>query len=377
MTHPVFSPFRIAVIEDESVQRQALMDVLRMEGYDCLGYDLPLAALADENLANADLLITDLNMPGMTGLELIQTVRQKNPEIGAILVTGRASLQTAIDAVRVGAADYVLKPFKLTTILATVSKAIEQQRLRREVARLQRDLEVRNQELILINMELDSFAARLSHDLRGPILNMKMVLQILKDEALHSLHDDVQPLILAGLKSGERATKMVQDLLAFSRLGYKDLPVEPVDLNKLLHVVLAELDSSIPPQGCVIKINDLPVVLGHDGLLQQAFTNLISNAIKYSRTKAEPRVEIASDSTATVGFVKISVTDNGVGFDAGKESQLFMPFQRLHQPWEFPGEGMGLANVKRIVERHGGEVSAEPNPEGGARFSLTLPVKDA
>lgn len=377
MTATTHNPFRIAVVEDEAVQRQALMDVLQMEGYRCDGYASPADALAHPHMQVADLLIADLNLPGMNGLELIEAVRHQNPGIGAILMTGQASLQTAIDAVRIGAVDYVLKPFKLSTMLTTVSKALEQQRLRREVARLQLDLTSRYEEVLLINEELDAFAARISHDLRGPITTMKMVLQTLNDEAFPLLEEDLQHLVLAGIRSGDKAIKMVHDLLEFSRLGHGELHLELLDLNSLCPIVLAELEALHPAQGCTVDVGDLPTVRGHEGLLHQALVNLIGNAIKYSSSVPAPHVRVMSKPADTDGHVCITVSDNGVGFQANKVHELFKPFQRLHHPDQFAGEGMGLANVKRIVERHGGTVGASLNPDGGACFTLTLPAVGA
>lgn len=368
------SPFRIVIVEDEAVQRQALIDVLRVEGYQCEGFQSAAAALAHERLLDTDLLISDLNLPGMSGLEFIQAIRQYRPNISAILMTGQASLQTAIDAVRIGAVDYVLKPFRLSTMLTTVSKALEQQRLRREVARLQEDLRVRYDEVLLINKELDAFAARVSHDLRGPITNMKGVLQALSHELGHSLEDELKQLLAAGIRSGEKATKMVHDLLEFSRLGHQELQLLAVDLNELLKTVLVDLEASLPAQGCTFETGELPMVQGHEGLLHQAFSNLIGNAVKYSSQTPSPRVQIEATQSEHRHFVRIMISDNGVGFHEEQVEHLFKPFQRLHRADEFPGEGMGLANVKRIVDRHGGSVSACPNPGGGACFSVTLPL---
>ncbi len=367
-------PFRIVIVEDEAAQRQALMDVLQVEGYQCEGFQSAAAALAHQGLFDSDLLISDLNLPGMNGLELIQATRESRPNISAILMTGQASLQTAIDAVRIGAVDYVLKPFRLSTMLTTVAKALEQQRLRREVARLQEDLKDRYDEVLLINKELDAFAARVSHDLRGPITNMKGVLQALNHELNQTLEDDLKQLLDAGIRSGEKATKMVHDLLEFSRLGHQELQLQTVDLNELLEGVLVDLQGSLPAQGCSFEVEKLPTVQGHEGLLHQAFTNLIGNAVKYSSHTPAPRVQITAEQGESADFVRIVISDNGIGFHPEKVVQLFKPFQRLHQADEFPGEGMGLANVKRIVDRHGGSVSACPNPGGGACFSVTLPL---
>ncbi len=363
---------RILVVDDEPMQLKALVDVLRLEGYEVQGWDSAEAALQAACFPDADLLITDLQMPGVDGIEFIRRVQALHPDLPAILVTAHASIESAVDAMRSGAVDYVPKPFRLSTMISTVERALALQRLRRRNHQLQDEIRRQYEQLLVVNQELDAFAARLSHDLRGPVANMRGILQLVVDEHGAALPPDLATLVQAGVRSGDTALKMVRDLLDFARLGNRDLTLEPVDLGPLLDQACADVKALFPPQGCCIRIEPLPVVLGHAGLLQQVFVNLLGNGVKYSASRPQPQVTVSAVPPGPDGLLRLQVADNGVGFDPALAARLFRPFQRLHPTGTFTGEGMGLANVKRIVERHGGTVTAEGRPGEGAVFTVAL-----
>ena len=367
---------RILVVEDEPTQCRILVELLGRQGYEAVGCAGPREALDTQDLARFDLLITDLQMPAMSGLDLIQVGLKINPNLAAILVTGHASVDSAVVAMRSGAVDYLVKPFKLSVVLIAVQRALAVQQLRTSNMKLQQALQQQNEELLLVNQELDAFAARLSHDLRGPVMGMRGVLSALSTEPSVSSSEDLQPMVHAGIRSGDVALKMVRDLLEFARLGSRDMKMDVVDLSDLLDLTLPALCALMPPQGCEVVCGPLPTVWGHEGLLHQVFVNLVGNAIKYSAKHPRPKVEVTCEAKPP-GFLTISISDNGVGFDPAQTSQLFKPFQRLHSLESFLGEGMGLANVKRIVERHGGRVRAEGRPGEGATFQVILPVHDS
>ncbi len=364
---------RILIVDDEAAQCRALVDLLSQQGYETVGCECPRDALESHDLATFDLLITDLQMPGMSGTDLIQAALTVNPHLAAVLMTGHASIDSAVVAMRNGAVDYVVKPFRLSKILNAVQRALDVRQLRQSNSALQRVLQQQNEELSLVNQELDAFAARLSHDLRGPILNMRGVLSALSIEASATLTGDLQQMVYMGIRSGDVALKMVRDLLDFARLGSRDMQMDSVDLAELMEITLPALRAQMPSQGCDIVVGKMPVVWGHEGLLHQAFLNLVGNGVKYSSKHPQPRVEVSCDLPSD-GFHTIRISDNGVGFDPAQASQLFRPFQRLHAETSFTGEGMGLANVKRIIERHGGKVFAEGCLGHGATFKVMLPT---
>jgi light-regulated signal transduction histidine kinase (bacteriophytochrome) len=171
-----------------------------------------------------------------------------------------------------------------------------------------------------------------------------------------------------------RMGTLIDDLLAFSRIGRTGLKFEPVSLNDLIREIRGEAAGGGETAAVTWRIDDLPVVRGDRALLRVAFVNLISNAIKYSSKQTAPVVEVGSQRGRVPGTVVVSVRDNGVGFDMAYAQKLFGVFQRLHSSDDFEGTGIGLANVRRVIERHGGEVWAEGQVNAGATFFVSLPL---
>jgi two-component system sensor histidine kinase/response regulator len=369
-------PGRILIVDDDDLVRQTLLSYFSARGFDTVECNDPHAALQRTDLASFNLLITDLQMPAMDGIELIRRAQGAHPDLAAILVTGHASIENAIEAMRSGAVDVVQKPFKFSALLSTVQRAMETQQLRLANRRLQAEVRDRVAQLEAVNQELDAFAARLAHDLRGPVNNMRGIVAFMLEELGPAADAELRDLMQRGVKSGDQALKMVSDLLDFARLGNRAMALEPVDLNTVVAQVLAGLDTPLPSAQCRLNTQGLGRVMGHPGLLQQVMANLIANAQKFSAARPVIHIDITGHDTGD-GMHELHVRDNGVGFDPAHAHQLFKPFQRLHPQAEFTGQGMGLANVKRIVERHGGTVSAASVPGEGAVFTLRLKAAPA
>jgi light-regulated signal transduction histidine kinase (bacteriophytochrome) len=220
------------------------------------------------------------------------------------------------------------------------------------------------------NSELEAFSYSISHDLRAPFRHIAGYAQLLGDreraldpKSRHYLDSIVDAALQAG--------RLVDDLLAFSHLGRTSLNPAPVDMAKLVNEV--RLGLVVEPEARRVdwRVEALPPAWGDAGLLRQVWANLIGNALKYSRNRDLAVVTISGETTAA--DVRYTVADNGVGFDMAYVGKLFGVFQRLHRADEFPGTGIGLALVKRIVERHGGSVWAVGELGVGARFGFTLP----
>ncbi len=367
-------PLRLLIVDDEDLLARTLHGFFQRKGYVVSSCASGPEALARDDIAEIDLLITDLQLPHMDGIELIDRMQAVNPDLSAILITGHASVDSAVKALRGGAVDYLQKPFTLTALDAVVDRAAQMQRLKAANRELQEELRRRNTELEAVNQELDAFAARLAHDLRSPINNVRGLVAVVREELGSNPEidlDDLRDLLSRAVRSGDQALRMVNDLLDFARLGHGHLQLAPVDLNALLRRCVEPLAAHLPSERCHIEIGPLPTVLGHEGLLSQVFLNLLDNAIKY--TEPKPRMLIQVDAVPfDDGRVGIRVRDNGVGFEPQQAGLLFLPFQRLHRRSEFTGEGMGLANVKRIVERHGGQVHAHSVFGEGASFTATF-----
>ena len=235
---------------------------------------------------------------------------------------------------------------------------------------LEQRVKERTAELEAANRELEAFAYSVSHDLRAPLRHIRGFAEVLAEQAGPDLEADSRALFDKILQSTRRMQAMIQGLLEFSRLGRAALAATSVDLRPMLDGVIEELTPELGERRVEWSIGTLPAVRADAVLLRLVLVNLVSNALKFTRGCDPARIEI--DSCREGADEVIRVRDNGVGFDPAAAGKLFGVFQRLHSSREFEGTGIGLANVKRIVERHGGRVWAESAPGQGATFYLTL-----
>ncbi len=362
----------LIVVDDERPQLDALCTVLEEEGHTVLGCATPGEALRVLGEQRFDVMLSDLNMPEMDGIALIRRSLEIDPDLVPVLMTGQGSIPTAVQAMQVGALDYVLKPFRLAAIRPVLQRAIEIRGLRVRNRELQEAVTRRTQQLEAANRELDSFAARIAHDLRGPLLAVLGFSRIVQELNAGRLVGPSEGYLARVIAAGERGDRMIADLLAFARMGDKPVRQDAVDLGEVLHRAQRALDGHVLGREVEWIVAALPTVRGDASLLEQVFVNLLSNALKYSGKRAKSVIEVSAQPAEGGGHT-VSVRDNGVGFDPAYAERLFSPFQRLHRVEEFEGNGMGLANVRRIVERHGGTVSAESALDAEATFRLWLP----
>jgi light-regulated signal transduction histidine kinase (bacteriophytochrome) len=226
-------------------------------------------------------------------------------------------------------------------------------------------------ELRRSNKELEAFSYSVSHDLRAPFRHIVGFAQLLR-ERTPELDEKSRHYLATITDSAMAAGRLVDDLLNFSQLGRTAMASRPVDMNKLVAEVVRSLQPSIEDRTIAWTIGQLPPAHGDPGLLRQAWFNLIENAVKYTRPRAEARIEISGNQLADASVY--SVSDNGVGFDMAYYGKLFGVFQRLQRVEDFEGTGIGLALTRRIIERHGGGISATGEPDAGARFEFLLPT---
>jgi two-component system, sensor histidine kinase and response regulator len=363
---------RLLIVDDEAAQLRALCSTLELEGYKTLGFSSPKRALTELRPGEIDLLLTDLMMPEMDGIALINAAKEIDSTLGAIVMTGHGTIDTAVQAMQGGALDYILKPFKLSVILPIITRALDVQRLRRENAELQRREQRRSEELASAYQVLESFSYSVAHDLRSPLLAIDGFAQMLEEdfgvqlgekgrEVTHVIHDGCVKM-----------DQLIVGLLAFSRASGQSLTLLPMNMTALANEAANEVKAGSVCSDTLIEITDLPRSSGDATVIRQVWANLIGNAVKYSAKRSCPRVTISGRTEGDENIYQVE--DNGAGFDMRYAHKLFGVFQRLHGKEDFAGTGVGLAIAQRIIVRHGGRIWAQSTPDEGARFQFALPV---
>ena len=238
--------------------------------------------------------------------------------------------------------------------------------------RAQEQLIERTAQLKDANEELESFSYSVSHDLRAPLRHVMGFVELLQEEAGASLSAESRRLLATISTAAKRMDALIHDLLAFSRLGHAEMQRTDVDLDELVRETAGDFQAETKGRSIAWQFEALPRVRADRALLRMVLVNLISNAVKFTGARAEARIEVGSAPGAN-GETVIFVRDNGAGFDPRYAGKMFGVFQRLHSQAEFEGTGIGLANVQRIVQRHGGRVWAQGVPDGGATFHFSIP----
>ncbi|MGZ8898243.1 MAG: sensor histidine kinase [Halobacteriota archaeon] len=224
------------------------------------------------------------------------------------------------------------------------------------------------------NAELEQFAYVTSHDLQEPLRMITSYIQLIEEDYKGKIDADADQYIAFAVEGAKRMHTLINDLLAYSRVGTRGEPFLPTSMSSALSAAIANLDVAIEENHAVITHDELPTVLGDEAQLIQLFQNLLGNAIKF-RSEDTPMIHVGVEETNDDWV--FSVRDNGIGIDMKHAERIFVVFQRLHAREEYAGTGIGLAVVKKMVERHGGHIWVESEPANGSTFYFTLPKGDS
>ena len=245
-----------------------------------------------------------------------------------------------------------------------------QKQLQAHAADLERKVEERTRMLQKTIAELEAFSYSLSHDLRAPLRAIQSFLQIFIEDHGKQVDEEGLALLQRVISSTQRMDRMVLDLLAFTRLSHETMPVEVIDTEKLVQEIIHERADFRPPNAEIWVDSPLAKVMGNEASLTQCLTNLMDNAVKFVAPGVKPKIQISSECSDSM--VTLSLKDNGTGINEEEQSRLFRMFHRAHGK-EYPGTGIGLAIVRKAVERMGGCAGIESEPNQGSRFWLKLP----
>ena len=257
-------------------------------------------------------------------------------------------------------------------ILETNNDITERKRTEEAIRKLNEDLEKRTAELASINKELEAFAYSISHDLRAPLRHMAGYAELLQKNASSILDEKSRRYMTMILESAKRMGDLIDDLLAFSRIGRAETQKTVVSLEQLVKEALSEVQQETDGRKIDWRIGALPNLHGDRSMLRLALVNLVANAVKFTRKRVQAEIEIGC-TDGKEGETVVFIRDNGVGFDMKYVNKLFGVFQRLHRTEEFEGTGIGLATVQRIINRHGGRIWAEGLVDKGATFYFSVP----
>jgi two-component system, NtrC family, sensor kinase len=393
-TSSLLGPMRILTVDDSPTYLHEVAAQLRQEGYDVVPARSGEEALELLAVQSVDCILLDLVMPGLSGQETCRRIKDTAAwrDIPLIMHTALEAQDDMIEGINAGADDYVAKSSDLDVLRARVRAQLRRKQFEDENRSirerlLQKELEVVAansarelaetratfvEQLERKNSELEAFSYSVSHDLRAPLRSIDGFSQLLLDKHAGNLDAEAQEYLRFVREAAQRMGELIDDLLLLSRVGRAELSRDRIDLSSIARVVAEELKKNDPDRQVTLCIQDQLLAEADSRLMRVAFENLIGNAWKFTVKVSEPRIEVGANQTGedTVFFVR----DNGAGFDMQHAENLFRPFQRLHSESDFPGTGIGLATVHRIIDRHGGRIWAESAVGQGTSLYFTIPA---
>jgi two-component system sensor histidine kinase/response regulator len=379
----------ILLVDDEQANLDALEAVL--EG---LGQRLIRALRGEQALKcvlehDFAVILLDVQMPGMSGIETAALIRarERSRTTPIIFLTGMMrTAEMVFSGYSAGAVDYLMKPLEPEVLRAKVAVFVELDRARHEleqeiservriaeqVSELNSALRQKNDDLLAANADLEAFCHSVSHDLRMPLRHIHSYISILEASASSKLNSEERRHVATVQKAALRMTRLIDDLLAFSRIGRAAMHRQRIRMTELIDETFQDLAPDLTNRRIDWERHAIPDTVGDPQLLKQVWVNLLANAVKYTRPRDPAKIEIGAEEAdnETIYYVR----DNGVGFNMQYADRLFGVFQRLHTEKDFEGTGVGLANVRRIVQRHGGRTWAEGAEGRGATVYFSLPV---
>ena len=380
----------ILMVDDEPANLEALEAILEPLGQTLYRANSGIEALRAVLDRDYAVILLDVQMPDLSGIETAALIRERERSSNTpiIFLTGVVKTSEMIfKGYSAGAVDYLMKPVVSGILRAKVEVFVdlalarlklqnevnERARIAAEITKLNMALEQRNEDLIAANEDLEAFGHSVSHDLRMPLRHIHAYISMLETTATTKLDKEEVRQMGVIRDAARRMSQLIDDLLAFSRIGRAELKVSRIDCEALVQQVITDMPTDLTDRHIVWTIESLPSISGDVNLMRQVWANLLANAVKYTRPRAQANITISA--VTQDDEVIFSVADNGVGFDPAYADRLFGVFQRLHSEQQFEGTGVGLANVRRIIQRHAGRTWADSKPNDGATFYFSLPLR--
>ncbi len=364
---------RALLLEDNAADAELVLRALRKGDFEVAALivqDQPAFTRA-LHTHHPEVVLADYNLPSWKGMETLEVLRREGLDIPMILVSGSLGDVNAVECIKQGATDYVLKD-GLARLPEVIRRALREKQERSLRHQVEKDLAKKAEELVRSNADLEQFAYVASHDLQEPLRMVTTYTQLLSERYRGKLDEKADKFLAYAGEGATRMQVLIQDLLAFSRIGRNGFTSGSVDCNAVTEEVLRALASAIQESGAVVSHAELPAVWADRTHVAQVLQNLIGNAIKF-RGKEPPVVSVRAEKADQQW--RFSVSDNGIGIAPEYAENVFVVFQRLHARSEYAGNGIGLAICKKIVEHYGGRIWVESQAGSGSTFKFTLPSR--
>lgn len=356
----------ILVIDDEEAMRDSCCQVLDKDGYMTETAEDGHSGLRKIREIKPDLVLIDLKMPGMGGMELLEKIGQIDPDIISVVITGYATIESAVEAMKRNAYDFLPKPFTPDQLRIVIERGLERRRLACESARLRREKE----------MMRENFITLVSHQLRSPLASVKQYFGVIREGFAGEVTDKQKEIIQKASGYIDSLLQLINDWLDISRVEAGKIveKFEPVSLVPVLAEALEMLKSQAEAQKVVLELNasdNLPLINGDPKCLKEAFLNLLSNGIKYNREGGTVTVTMSEQGDDLV----VEVSDTGIGISQENLPFIFDEFFRVKskETQHLTGTGLGLSIAKRIIEAHNGSMKVVSELGRGTTFSILLP----
>ncbi len=366
---------QVLLVEDNPADAELVLRELRREGFDVTSDTVQTIEDFTRQIRTRSyqIILADYNLPQWRGVEALAVLRKEGLDIPLILVSGAVGDVIAVECIKQGATDYVLKD-SLARLAISVRRALQEKAQRDQRQQAEQDLARKAAELTRSNQDLEQFAYVASHDLQEPLRMIAAYTQLLSERYRGKLDAQADKYIAYAVEGALRMQTLIRDMLAFSRVGRNGVGSDPSDCNHVVEEALLNLKASINESAAVVVYKDLPVVAAERIQMVQLFQNLIGNAIKF-RGKQAPVIRISAQRQGL--HWQFTIADNGIGIAPEYKDLIFVIFQRLHARDEYAGNGVGLAICKKIVEHYGGKVWIESELGHGCTFYFTLPAHQA
>jgi len=379
---------RILVVDDEEEIRDFLYKALSRMG----GFHVEVAETAEEALQKIekdqfDLVLTDLKMPKMDGLQLVTEIAKSKPEILTIMMTGHGTIDSALEAMKRGASDYLMKPLNLDELIIRIRKVLEERQRFVRLKDFADKLEKANQELRKIDAMKSEFVSVASHELRTPLAAIKNSVQLMLSGKTGEINENQTKFLSMAERNINRLTNILNDLLNLSKIesGKIELKFEDIELKGLIELTASSLRPQADGKSIQIEVEvpeQLPAVYGDPEKIEQILTNIIGNSIKFTAEGGKILITAKLLSPEKEGgprhTVAVYVKDTGIGIPPEHLDSIFEKFHQvegsLHR--SVSGTGLGLAITKGLVEAHQGKIWVESEVGKGSTFTFTLPISE-